>query len=207
MSRARYSVIALGMAFALPTLSSASAPSGARAVDTPQCSGSSCTETENSPVAASDPSSLAGRWQSGSDETPLNAAYQEAIWGRNAKEVRTVEMVVRTSGDATVTVTRKVVDGRGRTARDSTSIEQADVHLGAVEQAAGRRSDVAVTVTRAERRYPDDPAATWNLDGLRIVATAFPDDPSQLEIRLEYPDGRRSFVEVLRRTGPTRPDS
>ncbi len=49
--------IALGMAFALPTLASA----------TPA------------------PFPYAGIWQSAADETPLNAPHQEAVWGRTPR--------------------------------------------------------------------------------------------------------------------------
>ena len=45
------------------------------------------------------------------------------------------------------------------------------------------RSDLAVTVTRAERRYPDDPKGTWGIDGLRV----------------DTPEESGSFWETLRR--------
>ena len=163
--------IALGMAFALPTLASA----------TPA------------------PFPYAGIWQSAADETPLNAPHQEAVWGKNAKEVRTVRMTVQPTGDATMTVTRQGHRRARPRRRGTTSIEHVELVLKEAEQAGGPRVELPVTLKRAERRYPDDPGGTWTIDGLRVTATSFPDEPSRLEVRLDFPDGRGSFWETLRR--------
>ena len=170
MSRALMS-IALGMAFALPTLAGA----------TPA------------------PFPYAGIWQSAADEVPLNAPHQEAVWGKNAKEVRTVRMTVQPAGDASLTVTRRVIDARGRAVSGTTSIEHVELVLKQAEGASGPRVELPVTLKRAERRYPGDPGGTWTIDGLRVTATSFPEEPSQLEVRLDFPDGRGSFWETLRR--------
>ena len=45
-------------------------------------------------------SALSGTWRSTPDETPLSSAFDESVWGKNAKAIRTVEMVVRAGGDA-----------------------------------------------------------------------------------------------------------
>ena len=169
MSRARLLLTALGMAFALPAAASAQPPA------------------------------LAGTWQSAADETLLNAPHQVAIWGRNAKEVRTVRMVVKPSGETDLTVTRRVIDARGRTVGGTTSTEQVNLRLGKPEAASGPRVDLPVTLERAERHYPDDPAGTWTIEGLRVTVTMFPDDTSRLEIRLDFPEGRGSFWEELHR--------
>jgi len=163
--------MALGMAFAVPELTGAAAA----------------------------PFAYAGIWQSAADETPLNAPHQEAVWGKNAKEVRTVRMTVQPTGDATVTVTRRVIDAHGRGVAGTTSIEHIELVLKEAEQAGGPRVELPVTLKRAERRYPDDPGGTWTIDGLRVTATSFPDEPSRLEVRLDFPDGRGSFWETLRR--------
>jgi hypothetical protein len=143
--------------------------------------------------------SLSGTWRSAPDETPLSSAFDESVWGKNAKAIRTVEMVVRAGGDARVTVTRKVVDAHGRTVVGSTSIEEAELSLGAVQSATGVRSELAVTVKKAERRYPDDPKGTFDLEGLLVTVTTFKDDPGMLEVRVDFPEGRGSFWEALRR--------
>jgi hypothetical protein len=97
-------------------------------------------------------------------------------------------------------VTRKILDARGREIKAATSIEHAELTLGAIVHAIDVRSDVAVTVKRAERRYPDDPKGTWELDGLRVTVSTFSDDPSRIEVRVDTPEGRGSFWETLRRT-------
>ena len=58
---------------------------------------------------------LSGMWRSAPEETPLTTAFDESVWGNNAKSIRTVEMSVRPTGDATLRVTRRVVDAKGRT--------------------------------------------------------------------------------------------
>jgi hypothetical protein len=169
MSRAQLLLTALGMAFALPA------------------------------AASAQPTALAGTWQSAADETLLNAPHQVAIWGRNAKEVRTVRLAVKPSGEAALTVTRKVIDARGRAASGNTSSEHVDLRLASPEASKGPRVDLPVTLERAERRYPDDPAGTFTIEGLRVTVTMFSDDSSRLEVRLDFPEGRGSFWEVIHR--------
>jgi hypothetical protein len=143
--------------------------------------------------------SLNGAWRSTPDETPLSSAFDESVWGKNAKAIRTVEMVVRAGGDASLTITRKVVDARGRTVVGSSSVEAAELTLGSVQNTTGVRSDLMVTVKKAERRYPDDPKGTFDLQGLRVTVTTFSDDAEMLEVRVDFPEGRGSFWESLRR--------
>jgi len=158
------------------------------------------------PADANDAATLSGIWRSAPDETPLASPYEESVWGKNAKAVRTVEMVVRSSGDAALTVTRKVLDARGRTVPASTSVENVDLVLGTAQRSIDVRSDLAVSVKRAERRYPDDPGGTWTLDGLTVSVSTFSDDPRKLEVRVDTPDGRDSFWATLRRSA-SRPSS
>jgi len=123
---------------------------------------------------------LNGTWRSTPDETPLSSTFDESVWGKNAKAIRTVEMVVRAGGDASLTVTRKVVDARGRTVVGSSSVEQAELTLGSVQNTTGVRSELMVTVKKAERRYPDDPKGTFDLQGLQVTVTTFSDDAEML---------------------------
>ena len=99
-------------------------------------------------------SALTGTWISAPDEMPLSTAFDESVWGKNAKAVRTVQMSIQPTGDATLTITRKVLDARGRTVPASTSIEHASLLLGDVKSSNDVRSDQATTVKHAERRYP-----------------------------------------------------
>ena len=70
---------------------------------------------------------LIGTWKSPADEMPLSSAFDESVWGAHAKSVRTVDLQVDSTGHGTLTVTKKVVDGRGRTVKASTSVEQAQL--------------------------------------------------------------------------------
>jgi hypothetical protein len=177
MSRVRLMLIALGMAFAVPAL----------------------TGAHVAPVTAAP--TLTGTWRSAPEETPLTSAFDESVWGRNARSVRTVEMMVKPTGDATLTVTRKILDSRGREITAATSIEHAELSIGSVQHSIDVRSDLAVTVKQAERRYPDDPGGTWKLEGLRVTVSTFADDPSRIEVRVDTPEGKGSFWETLRRSG------
>ena len=152
------------------------------------------------PAATAAPT-LTGTWRSAVEETPLSSSFDESVWGKNAKSTRLVEMVVKPDGEATLTVTRKVLDARGREIKAATSVEHADLAIGAVQHSIDVRSDLGTTVKRAERRYPDDPAGTWPLDGLKITVSTFADDASKIEVRVDTPEGRGSFWETLRRGG------
>ena len=152
--------------------------------------------------------SLTGTWKSVPEETPLSSAFDESVWGKNAIAVRTVAMTISPTGDATLTVTRKVLDARRREIKAATSIEHVELSLGNVERSIDVRSDFAATVKHAERRYPDDPAGTWTLQGLRVTVSTFADDPSRIEVRVDTPEGRGSFWETLRRArGRSSPDA
>jgi hypothetical protein len=157
------------------------------------------TTTRTAPPQAA----LAGTWRSAPEELPLATEFDVSVWGTNAKSIRTVEMSVRPGGDATLTVTRKVVDARGRTVKGSESIEQAHLQVNAAAAVpaayAPERHELPVTVTEAERRYTDDPESRWPLDGVKVAVASFANDPESLEIRFDTPEGRGSFWETLRR--------
>lgn len=149
---------------------------------------------------------LAGIWRSAVEETPLSSSFDESVWGKNARSTRVVEMTVKPTGDATLTVTRRILDARGREITAATSIEYAEVTIGSLKHSIDVRSDLAVTVKKAERRYPDDPNGTWALEGLKVTVSTFADDPSHIEVRVDTPEGRGSFWETLRR-GTTKPST
>lgn len=150
---------------------------------------------------------LSGTWNSAQDEMPLSTAFDESVWGKNATAVRTVQMSVRPTGDATLTITRKVVDARGRTVPASTSIEQASLAIGDVKSSNDVRAEHQTTVKQAERRYPDDPQATWTLEGLQVGVATFNAKPNEIEVRVDFPDGHGSFWETLRRTSSRAPSN
>jgi hypothetical protein len=111
---------------------------------------------------------LAGTWRSGEERVPLNSPFDVSVWGKGATSVRTVVLTAKPSGEAALTVTRKVTDARGRTVPGSTSIEQAEVAIGESREGLASRREYDLRVVKAERRYPDFPDSTWALNGLEV---------------------------------------
>ena len=162
--------------------------------------------TWSAPATAVTPD-LSGTWRSAPEETKLTTDFDVSVWGKSATAVRTVELAVKAGGAATLVVTRKVVDGRGRTVRGSLSIEEAQLIIGPLEKTGAARTDLSVRVERAARRYPDEPGSTWPLEGVRVGVSTLDDTPGTIEVRFETPDGRGSFWETLRRGTPPRRDT
>ena len=158
-----------------------------------------------SPGRPSGPATLAGTWRSEPFELSLNSDFDKSVWGANAKSIRTVSLQVGASGEATLNVTRKVVDARGRTVAASTSVEEAQIRIGMPRDGVATRVDYDVTVLKAERRYPDDPSYHWTIDGLQVKVTGFTDSGDAMEVRFDPPDGKGSFWETVRRAGAASP--
>jgi hypothetical protein len=114
--------------------------------------------------------------------------------------VRTVELTLDTSGEGVLRVATRVTDARGRTVRGSPSIEEARLVVGTIQETVAGRSEYAVKVVSAERRYPDDPGYKWQIDGLRVKLAALGGTGESIEIRFDTPEGRGSFWETLRRS-------
>jgi len=165
---------------------------------------STAQTTSGSKSAATPPAEVVGSWKSAPYETPLSTDFDKSVWGPNAKSVRDVQLTIRPTGEGALTVTRKVLDAKGRTVPGSASVEEAQIRVGAAEESSASRTEYTVTVTSAERRYPDDPGYKWPLDGLRVrVASVDQDGQRAVEIRFDTPEGRGSFWETLLRQGPT----
>ncbi len=150
-------------------------------------------------------SALTGTWKSAADEMRLTSDFDKSVWGENATSVRTVELAVRASGDATLTVTKKVTDAKGRTVPASTWVEEAQLKIGGSSPGVGPRVEHEVTVVSAVRLFPDDKDYRWNIDGLRVKVVTFSDGDGALEVRYDTPDGRGSFWETLRRERASAP--
>jgi hypothetical protein len=143
---------------------------------------------------------LVGDWKSVPEEIQLTTAFDEAVWGPNAKSVRTVELQIQPSGEGLLKVTKRVVDAKGRKVPASTSVEEAKVTIGGSRDTISTRVEHDVTVQSAARTYPEDPVSRWDLAGLRVQIVTFTDaDHDTLEVRVETPEGRGSFWETLRR--------
>lgn len=146
---------------------------------------------------------LVGTWKSAPDTMKLTSDFDKSVWGADASSVRTVELVVRPTGDATLRVTKKVVDARGRTVAASTWIEEAQLTLGAPQDGVATRVEHDATVVSAVRLFPDDKEYRWTLEGLKVKVVTFEDgDGNTIEIRYDTPDGKGSFWETLRRDKP-----
>ena len=160
------------------------------------------TSEDDEGEARAFPAALAGAWKSATDRIALTSEFDESVWGKNAASVRDVELTIRPDGGAALTITRKVVDPKGRAIAGSTSIERADLTIREGRPGVASRVEYATTVTKAERRYPDSPDEPWAIDGLKVVVTTLDDKgASGLEIRVDTPEGRGSFWETLQRTG------
>lgn len=145
---------------------------------------------------------LAGTWKSATDEMRLTTAFDESVWGKDAKSTRIVELSVKPSGEGVLKVSRNVVDAKGRTVKGSTSVEEAAIVIGGSRNTVSTRIEHDVRVVSAVRTYPDDPGQKWDLSGLKVEVVTFQDgDGNALEVRFDTPEGRGSFWETLRREG------
>ena len=153
--------------------------------------------------------SLIGTWKSPPEEMPLSSAFDESVWGPRAKSVRTVDLQIDARGRGSLAVTRKVIDGRGRVVKASTSVEKAQLTIGGSHRAVATRVEHEVTVTSAVRTYPDDPTYKWDLAGLRVAIATFEDDANMVEVRFEPVEGTGAFWQTLRRAAraPARPEN
>jgi hypothetical protein len=166
------------------------------------------TSTAARPVPPDDESgiadrSLAGTWKAKTERLPLSGDFNEKVWGKNAVSVRDVTLVVKPNATATLTIARKVLDGRGRVAPGTPSVEEASITIGEAKPGFATRLDHDVKVVKAERRYPDDPDDRWPLENLVVHVVSFSDSSNTLEVRFEPADGQGSFSEILSR-GVTR---
>src|SRR5688572_25847790 len=150
---------------------------------------------------------LTGTWKSAPDEMKLTSDFDKSVWGPNATSVRTVELVVKSSTDATLRVVKRVIDGKRRTVPAPTWIEEAQLRIGGSTPGVADRIEHEVTVTSAVRLFPDDPDYRFTIDGLRVKLVTFAErDGNSLEVRYDTPEGRGSFWETLTRarTAPPR---
>lgn len=164
------------------------------------------TETSGEDVAGRVFSpALAGAWMSEPYAMALNSPFDVSVWGPGAKSVRTVRLDVQRSGDALLTVTKRVIDKGGRPVLGSTSVEEATLRIAGSRVTIATRREHDVDVVKAVRTYPDD-QDRWDLNGLKVKVVTFEDDRGgTLEVRVDTPEGSGSFWEMLRRSAPTHP--
>lgn len=151
--------------------------------------------------ASPDPT-LVGTWQSAPEEIRLASDFDRSVWGPDASSVRTVELIVQRSGEATLKVTKKVVDAKGNTVPASTWVEDVQLRIGEARAGTATRVEHETAIVSAVRLFPDDPEYRWEIDGLRVKVVTFEDgEGDTIEIRYDTPEGRGSFWETLRRDG------
>ncbi len=155
------------------------------------------TSAEKPGPVAGVPASLVGRWRSASFELDLVSDLHRSVYGPNARSVRVSEMVIRPSGEGTFTVTNLVRNRRGLAVAGTRSVEELRFVLGSRETAPGDRTRYAVKVERAERRYTDEPAGTFPLDGARLEVYLPSAGKGPVEVRYDTPEGSGSFWETL----------
>lgn len=155
---------------------------------------------DESPPATAFSPSLIGTWRSAADQMKLTDDFEKSVWGADASSVRVTELVVRQSGEATLKITKSVVDARGRALPASTWIEEARLQIGAPRDGVATRIEHDATVVSAVRLFPDDKDYRWPLEGLRVKVVTFRDgNGSTIEMRYDTAEGRGSFWETLRR--------
>ena len=160
--------------------------------------GGTAAPQKGAPAAAA-AKDLTGTWRSAPDRTPLSGAFEESVWGKNAVSERRVELRVQQGGESVLTVTTRILDAKGRVVRGPTSIEESRLKIGGPSRTSAAGVDHEVTVTSAERRYPDDPPGKWPMEGLKVRLLTR-DDRDTIEMRYDTPEGRGSFWETLSRT-------
>jgi len=159
------------------------------------------TPAPHHPAAPAAPAapSLVGTWKAATERLPLTGEFNEKVWGKNATSVRDVSLVIKAGGNATLTVSRKVLDARGRVVPGSPSIEEAEITIGDATPGFATRLEHDVRVVKGERRYPDNGSDRWPLDQLVVPIVTFSDDLNAVEVRFEPADGQGSFSELLTR--------
>jgi len=154
---------------------------------------------EGKAAAATDvPAAIVGNWRSAPFELELVSDLHKSVYGPNAKSVRVVDLVIRPSGEGTFKVTNLVRSRRGTVVPGTQSVEELTFTLGPRETAPGERTRILTKVARAERRYLDEPAGTFPLEGASLEVYLPSEPKGPVEVRYDTPEGTGSFWESLR---------
>jgi hypothetical protein len=111
-------------------------------------------------------------------------------------------MTIQPSGDGVFRVTSSVHDRRRRVVTGTEEIQELTFSVGDLVEEPGRQPHYTTRVTRAERRFADDPSSAFPRDGAALAIYTL-DAPGSVEVRFETPEGTGSFWETLRRSGGT----
>jgi len=155
-------------------------------------------EDVKAPAGTDVPASIVGSWKSAPFELELVSDLHRSVYGPNAKSVRVVDLVIRRSGEGTFTVTNLVRNGRGAVVPGTQSVEALTFTVGPSEPAPGDRTRHSTKVVKAERRYLDEPAGRFPLEGAALEVYPPTESKGPLEVRYDTPEGSGSFWETLR---------
>ena len=147
---------------------------------------------------------LIGTWKSAPDEMKLTSDFDKSVWGPNATSVRTLELTVRPTGEGTLRVIKKVVDGKGRVVPASTWIEDTQLKVGGVTRGVATRLEHQATVVKAVRLFPDDPNYQWTLDGLQVKLVEGPAAKQRVDVTRVSRLVRQEGVDLIVREMPLR---
>jgi hypothetical protein len=147
------------------------------------------------------PAHLAGHWRSPVLEVLQSSDVDKSVFGPGASSTRVIDVVILPSGKGTMTVTRKVLDSRRRTVPGTPAIDRVEFTVGPVVQAPtmGPRPHYAVSITKAERTYPDLPQGPSPLSDLEVQLVVDDTDRNHVDVSLETSEEAGSFAETLSR--------
>jgi hypothetical protein len=146
------------------------------------------------------PATLVGSWRSPRVDMLLSSDLDRDVYGPNAVSSRITNVVIRSSGEGTLTVTRRIVDRRGRAVAGTRSVEEVQFVVGAADQNRAGLPRYQGKVVRAERRYLDPPVDRFTLEGAGVEFYQGAEGTrDQLQVHFDTPDGKGSFTETLRR--------
>jgi hypothetical protein len=146
------------------------------------------------------PAFLVGQWRSANVDILLSSDLDRSVFGPNASSRRTTEMRIRADGAGTITVTRKVIDRRGRTIPGTLAIEEVQFVLEAETDTGAPRPHFPGRIVKGERRHPGIPGGPSTVEGFKVEVVPFEmSDTKRVEIRFDTPEGTGSFWETLRR--------
>jgi hypothetical protein len=139
---------------------------------------------------------LAGTWKAPEERTPKNSALDEQVFGAGAVDVRTVTLVVSSSGDGTLEIRRSVVGSKGKVF--APSVMDVKLRIGEPVTLELGHLKPAVTVTGAEERYLDGDHERWTREGTRLSLSLVDLSSKDVNIQFDTPDGRGAFGATLR---------
>lgn len=156
------------------------------------------------------PPGFVGRWRATPFETPLDTDYDREIYGPRAVAVRTTDLTIARSGEATLVVTRYVRNAAGATVPGTRSIDTVTFKVVPAASLAGEDTNAHYvgSIGRADRTYPGQAVARTRLREVRVELVAADDRGRALELTFDSADagvdGGAAVTETLTRAAAVR---